>query len=99
VFWPRPEVESAIVLIQPSAAKRAHVGDVMRLRHFLRDLYSHRRKNLRGALAGIPKQPLSKSEIDQKLTDLGIDPSARAETLGLEEHLRLAETFAAGGAE
>ncbi len=48
VFWPRPKVESAMVLIRPSAAKRAHVGDPGALRVFLRDLYAHRRKNLRG---------------------------------------------------
>src|SRR5262249_45218804 len=30
VFWPRPAVDSAIVRIRPDAAKRAHVGDVMR---------------------------------------------------------------------
>ena len=47
-FWPRPQVDSAIVLIRPNPAKRAHVGDVTRFRHFLRDLYVHRRKNLRG---------------------------------------------------
>ncbi|MCI0455941.1 MAG: 16S rRNA (adenine(1518)-N(6)/adenine(1519)-N(6))-dimethyltransferase RsmA [Gemmataceae bacterium] len=98
VFWPRPEVESAIVMIQPDPARRAHVGDVMRLRHFLRDLYAHRRKNLRGGIASFPRQKLSKPEIDQKLTELGLDPSARAETLGLEEHLRLAETFGGGSA-
>src|SRR5713226_5629247 len=38
VFWPRPQVESAIVLIRPSPVKRAWVGDVTRFRNFLRDL-------------------------------------------------------------
>src|SRR5919206_107135 len=36
VFWPRPQVDSAIVRIRPVAAKRAHVGDVLRFRNFLR---------------------------------------------------------------
>src|SRR5205823_1909029 len=49
-FWPRPQVDSAIVCIRPNAAKRAQVGDVLRFRHFMRDLYVHRRKNLRGTL-------------------------------------------------
>ena len=40
--------DSAIVLIQLDPAKRAHVGDPLALRHFLRDLYTHRRKNLPG---------------------------------------------------
>jgi 16S rRNA (adenine1518-N6/adenine1519-N6)-dimethyltransferase len=96
VFWPRPQVESAIVLVQPSAAKRAHVGDVLRLRVFLRDLYAHRRKNLRGALAGFAGHPFSKEQIDHKLAELGIEGSLRAETLDVEQHLRLSNAF--GGA-
>jgi 16S rRNA (adenine1518-N6/adenine1519-N6)-dimethyltransferase len=93
VFWPRPQVESAIVLIRPSAAKRAHVGDVQRFRVFLRDLYAHRRKNLRGALAGLAGHPFSKEQIDRTLAGLGLDGSVRAETLDVEQHLRLSNAF------
>jgi 16S rRNA (adenine1518-N6/adenine1519-N6)-dimethyltransferase len=93
VFWPRPQVASAIVCIRPSAAKRAHVGDVLRLRHFLRDLYAHRRKNLRGALAGSPRGRVDKAEVDRKLAELGLDGRARAETLDLKQHLRLCVAF------
>jgi 16S rRNA (adenine1518-N6/adenine1519-N6)-dimethyltransferase len=94
VFWPRPQVESAIVLIRPSAEKRAHVGDVQRFRAFLRELYAHRRKNLRGALAGFAGHPFRKDEIDRKLAELGIEGSVRAETLDREQHLRLSNAFA-----
>jgi 16S rRNA (adenine1518-N6/adenine1519-N6)-dimethyltransferase len=95
VFWPRPQVESAIVMIRPNAEKRAHVGEVQRFRAFLRDLYAHRRKNLRGALAGFPGKRFAKEEIDRKLAELGIDGAARAETLDLEQHLRLSNAFGA----
>jgi 16S rRNA (adenine1518-N6/adenine1519-N6)-dimethyltransferase len=94
VFWPRPQVDSAIVMIRPDPARRAAVGDVQRFRNFLRDLYVHRRKNLRGALAGLPTGRLSKPEIDGKLTDLGIPGTVRAEELNLEQHLRLCQVFA-----
>jgi 16S rRNA (adenine1518-N6/adenine1519-N6)-dimethyltransferase len=93
VFWPRPKVDSAIVKIVPSAEKRRLIGDAQRFRNFLRDLYSHRRKNLRGGLASFPGKRWAKQEIDARLTDLGVDPSARAETLDLETHLRLAAVF------
>jgi 16S rRNA (adenine1518-N6/adenine1519-N6)-dimethyltransferase len=93
VFWPRPQVASAIVLIRPSAAKRAHVGDVVRFRHFLRDLYVHRRKNLRGALVGSPRGRVPKEEVDRKLEELGLDGTCRAEGLDLEQHLRLCQAF------
>ncbi len=93
VFWPRPLVDSAIVLIRPDAGKRARVGDVTAFRAFLRDLYVHRRKNLRGALASIPGNRYSKSEIDAQLAELGLDGNCRAETLNLEEHQRLLMKF------
>jgi 16S rRNA (adenine1518-N6/adenine1519-N6)-dimethyltransferase len=98
VFWPRPKVSSAIVRIRPDASKRARVGDVQALRIFLRDLYSHRRKNLRGALAAFPSRRLDKPFVDAKLSDLGLDGSVRAETLDLEQHLRLCRVFGLSGA-
>jgi 16S rRNA (adenine1518-N6/adenine1519-N6)-dimethyltransferase len=92
-FWPRPQVASAIVRIRPDAGKRAHVGDVHRFRAFLRDLYVHRRKNLRGALAGSPRGRVAKDEVDRKLAELGLDGTVRAETLDPEQHLRLGAAF------
>jgi 16S rRNA (adenine1518-N6/adenine1519-N6)-dimethyltransferase len=92
-FWPRPQIDSAIVLICPDPAKRAHVGDVGRFRHFLRDLYVHRRKNLRGALASMPAGRLAKADVDGRLAALGIPGTVRAEDLDLEQHLRLAQVF------
>jgi 16S rRNA (adenine1518-N6/adenine1519-N6)-dimethyltransferase len=93
VFWPRPQVESAIVKILPRADKRRHVGDVERFRAFLRRLYTHRRKNLRAALAGLPDGRLPKKEVDQRLAELGVDGTVRAEELSVEDHLRLCEVF------
>jgi 16S rRNA (adenine1518-N6/adenine1519-N6)-dimethyltransferase len=93
VFWPRPQVASAIVMVVPNAEKRAHVGDVQKLRNFLRDLYVHRRKNLRGALAGSPRGRVDKAEVDRKLAELGLEGTARAEELDLEQHLKLCAAF------
>lgn len=93
VFWPMPKVDSAFVLIKPDEAKRRHVGDVVQFRVFLRDLYTHRRKNLRGALTGWPSGRKSKEDVDRKLEELGIDGTVRAENLDLEDHLRLCRAF------
>jgi 16S rRNA (adenine1518-N6/adenine1519-N6)-dimethyltransferase len=92
-FYPRPKVDSAIVLIRPNAEKRAQVGDVARFRAFLRDLYVHRRKNLRQALIGWPQGQKDKAEVDQKLAALGIDGTVRSETLDIDQHLRLCAAF------
>ncbi len=93
VFWPRPKVASAIVLIRPNQGKRDRVGDVMRFRRFLRDLYVHRRKNLRGALVGLPGRRREKAEVDRLLDQLGIAGTLRAEMLDVEQHSRLCEVF------
>jgi 16S rRNA (adenine1518-N6/adenine1519-N6)-dimethyltransferase len=95
VFWPRPQVDSAIVCIRPSAAKRRQVGDPLRLRHFLRDLYAHRRKNLRGGLVSLPQGQWDKPQVDRRLAELGLDGNCRAETLDPHTHVRLCEVFGA----
>jgi 16S rRNA (adenine1518-N6/adenine1519-N6)-dimethyltransferase len=92
-FYPKPKVDSAIVKITPNPAKRALVGDVVRFRTFLRDLYCHRRKNLRQALTGWPSGRREKADVDATLKSLGIDGSVRAESLDLAQHLRLSEAF------
>jgi 16S rRNA (adenine1518-N6/adenine1519-N6)-dimethyltransferase len=92
-FFPRPQVDSAIVRIRPDPVRRAKVGDVPRFRAYLRDLFVHRRKNLRQALTGWPRGRQDKATVDARLRSLGIDGQARAEDLTIEQHLRLCEVF------
>jgi 16S rRNA (adenine1518-N6/adenine1519-N6)-dimethyltransferase len=98
VFWPRPQVESAVVQVTPNPAKRARVvemvGTVPAFRVFLRDLYVHRRKNLRGALAAWPSGRREKADVDRVLAEVGLPGTARAEDLDVEAHLRLCRAFA-----
>jgi 16S rRNA (adenine1518-N6/adenine1519-N6)-dimethyltransferase len=93
VFWPRPAVASGIVRIWPRPAKRAAIPDLMRFRGFLRDLYSHRRKNLRGAILALPGSAHDKPAVDAKLVELGYAGTERAETLSIAQHLQLCEAF------
>jgi len=98
VFWPRPQVDSAIVDIRPRAELRQQVvervGSVQAFRNFLRDLYVHRRKNLRMALTGWPGGRRAKEDVDAKLAALNIDGRLRAETLDVEQHLAMCAAFA-----
>jgi 16S rRNA (adenine1518-N6/adenine1519-N6)-dimethyltransferase len=93
VFWPRPKVESAIVQIDPQPSKRAKIGDVKRFREFLRDLYTHRRKNLRGALSGWPTGRREKADVDAVLGRLNLPGTMRAEELTIERHQDLWRAF------
>jgi len=92
VFWPKPKVESAIVLIRPDAERRDRVGDAYRFRVFLRDLYAHRRKNLRAALVAFAGKE-QRTFVDRRLAELGFQAEIRAEDLTLEEHRRLCDAF------
>lgn len=102
-FFPAPKVDSAIVRLESDPEARAALearlatpdgpGAMERWRNFLRDLYCHRRKNVRGALVSLPGQKMGKPEIDAKLAAAGIDGNRRAETMGIDEHLRLCEVF------
>jgi 16S rRNA (adenine1518-N6/adenine1519-N6)-dimethyltransferase len=92
-FYPRPKVDSAIVLIRPNAQKRAKVSDVPRFRAFLRDLYVHRRKNLRQALSAWPTGKRDKAEVDAKLAELGLDGTIRSEALDVDRHIQLCRAF------
>jgi 16S rRNA (adenine1518-N6/adenine1519-N6)-dimethyltransferase len=98
VFWPRPQVASAIIRIWPRADKRGQIPDPLQFRHFLRDLYAHRRKNLRGALVSLPATGGDKASVDRKLAALGLDGNCRAETLDRHVHLQLCEAFGSGSA-
>jgi 16S rRNA (adenine1518-N6/adenine1519-N6)-dimethyltransferase len=93
VFWPQPQVDSGIVKIVPNADKRKLVPDVQRFRNFLRDLYSHRRKNLRGGIIAMTGRQHEKAIVDAKLAELGYTGTERAETLSIAQHVELCEAF------
>ena len=90
VFWPRPKVDSAIVAIVPNAEKRAAVGDVIGFQSLVRQVFLHRRKNLRRVLHGFYRDTLSKADVDALLESIGLTGMVRAEAMNVEEFLALA---------
>src|SRR4029078_8081772 len=64
VFWPRPKVHSAIIHILPDPAKRAAIGDLTFFHDFIRSLFFHRRKFLRGVLISALAEKLAKADND-----------------------------------
>jgi 16S rRNA (adenine1518-N6/adenine1519-N6)-dimethyltransferase len=89
-FWPRPKVQSAIIHIVPSADKRARIADLHFFHGFVRGLFLHRRKFLRGVMAAIVKDELAKSDVDELLAGLNLPADVRAEQLAVESLIELA---------
>jgi len=86
VFLPRPRVDSALVEVvrRPEPAVDADPGALFEV---VRAGFAHRRKMLRGALRGL---------VDEEgLAAAGVDPTARAEKLGLDQWAAVARQ--AGG--
>lgn len=81
-FFPPPEVESAVVRFRPVAPRLDFAGE-KRFRAFLRAGFGTRRKTLRNSLSRLMPA--------EELSALGMDPNRRAETLSLDEFLRLAQ--------
>jgi 16S rRNA (adenine1518-N6/adenine1519-N6)-dimethyltransferase len=89
-FWPRPKVQSAIIHIVPSAARRARIAGLDFFHRFVRGLFLHRRKFLRGVMATILQDELAKSDVDELLSAFQLPADARAEQLEVEQLIDLA---------
>ena len=80
-FDPRPKVQSAIVRLTPRPAATRPDCDADLLRQVVQSAFGQRRKTLRNNLKGL---------IDTDgLETLGIDPSARAESLELSQFIEI----------
>lgn len=85
-FWPRPDVVSALVVIEPDAARRDRLPDTFR--EDVHRLWSKRRKKLRGVLRELTGW--DNRQIDETLSEAGIkDGEQRIERLTVEEFVRL----------
>ena len=81
-FDPPPKVESAFVRLEPFSQPPVQVTDEVLFGKVVKQAFSQRRKTLRNTL----RDMLDAATI----TALGIDPSARAETLAIEDFAVLA---------
>lgn len=85
-FNPPPKVDSAILRMVPDPKAIARIDDSAMLDKLLAQAFSQRRKTLRNALKGLVDAPT--------LESLGIDASARAETISVEAYVKLANLLA-----
>lgn len=90
VFYPSPEVDSAVVSLTPIPPRL--LPEVERV-FFLctRAAFRARRKTIINALTAGLSEEYSRQTISEALEHVGINPNRRGETMGLVEYLNLAE--------
>ena len=90
VFWPRPKVDSAVVAITPDPAKRAAIGDLAWFHQVVRQVFLHRRKNLRRVLYSLWRDRWTKARGRRPARSrLGLTGLVRAEAMNVEEFISL----------
>jgi len=82
VFWPPPKVDSAVMLLTPNAERAAAISDRGFFHTFVRTVFQHRRKLLRGVLCTMYKQEMSKPEVDAMLAQFEtLEQTGHAQTI------------------
>ncbi|XWX03630.1 16S rRNA (adenine(1518)-N(6)/adenine(1519)-N(6))-dimethyltransferase RsmA [Aggregatilineales bacterium SYSU G02658] len=95
VFWPRPDVDSAILQIDPHRTPVVAVPSDEAFFAVVRAGFSQKRKQLRNSLAtGLALKP---EQADAVLLAANLDPQRRAETLTLAEWGALTRAAASAG--
>jgi len=84
-FRPPPRVESAFVRLIPYLNPPMHIINEQHFALLVRSAFGQRRKTLRNTLRGLLDS--------EALANLGIDPNARPETLGLAEFAALSNYY------
>ena len=90
VFMPRPKVDSVLVQMRRRSSPPVAVPSESELFTLVRAGFAQRRKMLRRALA-----PVLGDRAEAVLTGAGVEPTARAEVLGLEQWAAVARSAAA----
>lgn len=85
-FRPAPKVTSTVLRFTPRHRELSH-DEETRFRALIRAAFALRRKTLVNSLNGY--LGLDKSQWAQKLTQIGLDPGGRAESLGFRDFIRI----------
>ncbi|OOR92076.1 16S rRNA (adenine(1518)-N(6)/adenine(1519)-N(6))-dimethyltransferase [Moraxella caviae] len=91
-FNPPPKVTSAVFRLTPFVNKPICAKDEAVFALVVREAFNHRRKTLRAIFKSVALLPTLD---DDAFLQIGIDPQARPETLGVADFVRLADLAAA----
>jgi 16S rRNA (adenine1518-N6/adenine1519-N6)-dimethyltransferase len=88
-FWPRPEVTSTVLALEPLAAPRFAVPSQEGLERVVRAAFSQRRKTMRNSM----RSAFEAESLERAAKEAEIDLQRRAETLTGQEFARLASAL------
>jgi 16S rRNA (adenine1518-N6/adenine1519-N6)-dimethyltransferase len=93
VFWPRPQVESAIVQLLPAPDRREQIGDRQSFHDFVRRVFQQRRKFLRSVLVRMYRDTMTREQIVERLAPFAFKEGIRADELDVATLVALARTM------
>ncbi len=88
-FMPRPNVGSAVIRLTRHETVPVDVLDEKMMFRIIRASFNQRRKTLANGLNNAPDIPLSKEQIQESITALGVPVNIRGEALTLEQFAKL----------
>lgn len=88
VFMPKPEVDSAVLKLTRRKLPPVSVADEKMLFRIIKAAFGQRRKTLLNALANAGIGP-SKNYLSAVISEIGLNPGRRGETLSMEEFASL----------
>jgi 16S rRNA (adenine1518-N6/adenine1519-N6)-dimethyltransferase len=89
VFWPKPNVDSAVLKITPNKSLTDRIGNREAFQEFIKAMFMHRRKTLRSQLAAFLKIHASGKSVDEIMGALELAADARAEQLAISQWIEM----------
>ena len=91
VFWPEPNVTSAILKITVDHERQASIGNLQFFHQITKALFLHRRKFLRANVVAALKHHLDKQQVDALFDEMGFAADTRTEQLDVATLIALAD--------
>jgi len=99
VFWPRPQVDSAIIVVTPVHRRGAEIADYELLKRVVAGVFQSRRKRLPNAMRACGLVADAPGGVEEMIHGLGIRADARPGDIAPEKYVRLANLLALKQAE
>ncbi|WP_037465054.1 16S rRNA (adenine(1518)-N(6)/adenine(1519)-N(6))-dimethyltransferase RsmA [Shimazuella kribbensis] len=93
VFVPRPQVDSMVIRLSMLPQSPVPVDDEAFFFQVVRASFAKRRKTLLNSLSSSLPFPIEKTQLEELIRSIGIDPSCRGEMLSIESFAQLSNVL------